>query len=315
MHVDDHFLLASVSKIYCVAAVKTLMARNQLALNTAVKTLMARNQLALNTAVYSRLGYTSQYATDPRVFNITVQNLLDHLGGDDSWHNGNDPAYSMRNIAQTMSNGSHPATVREIVEWKLRQPLDFNPGDVSYCESHWGSNFCYSNYGFILLSYLVENVTSTDYYSWLEANILKPQGYQVSRWLTEPQAHVNDVVKQLDPTYGLSALHPQDPNPVPFIYGGDGMYKESDMGGAALATSAGTLTKTVASWPVWAWEGTRTPGFARIGSTPGAYAYVTSRWDGLDVAMVFNTRAFDTDLVDNSLYPQLDQFLTNNPPS
>ncbi|CAO2650330.1 Nn.00g016220.m01.CDS01 [Neocucurbitaria sp. VM-36] len=299
--VDDHFLLASISKIYCVAAIRMLL-RN--------------HQLTPDTKVYQRLGYSSYFANDPRVFNITVANLLDHLGGDDSWHLGNDPAYSMRQIAIDMSGGKHPATDREVIEWKLRRPLDFVPGDKSYCENRYQRDFCYSNYGFILLSYLVANVTGTsDYYTWLNSKLLQPQGLSVSRWVTDPKAHANDIVKQIDPGCGLSALHPLDPNKTDSIYGGDGMYKESDMGGAALATSAGMLTKTLASAPVWGWQATRSPGSYRTGSTPGAFAYATQRWDGLDVAMVFNTRMFNTDDVNDVLYAQIGGYLDSHQPS
>ncbi|KAJ4367669.1 hypothetical protein N0V83_007254 [Neocucurbitaria cava] len=297
----DHFLLASVSKIYCVAALRELM---------------KRHQVTPDTKVYERLGYSSGSAKDARVFNITVANLLDHLGGDDSWHLGSDPAYTMREIALAMSGGAHPATEREIIEWKLKRPLDFDPGNKAYCEEKYNQDFCYSNYGFILLSYLVANITgSPDYYTWLNANILKPQALDVTRWVTDPSAHAKDIVQQIDSGYGPSALNPLDQDPVPWIYGGDDMYKDSDMGGAALATSAGMLTKSLASCPAWGWQATRSPGYYRTGSTPGAFTYVTQRWDGLDVAMVFNTRKYNTDDVHGVLYAQIDGYLNSNRPS
>lgn len=296
---DDHFLLASLSKIYCVAAIKTLI---------------ARGLLASNTRVYQRLGYTAHDATDARVFDITVEHLLDHLGGDNSAWYGADPAYHMREIAQVMSNGTNPATEREIIEWKLKQQLDFSPGDVGYCRSKNGREFCYSNYGYILLSYLVQNVTaSVDYYTWLDANVLQPNGLNVTKWLTDKSYHTNDVVKQMHSCYGYSALDPQSSIQVEGIYGGDGMYKDSDMGGAALATSAAMMTITLSKFPVWGWQTSRAPGSWRDGSTPGAYTYATQRWDGLDVAMMFNTRAFDTDAVNNALYNQIDAVLRASP--
>lgn len=148
VHVEDHFLLASVSKIYCIAAIKFLI---------------NSGQLSANTSVYTRLGYTPEFLNGTCVFDITVQNLLEHLGGDDSWHQpGKDPVELMRQIALEMNKGAHPAIKREIVEWKLKQPLDFTPGNVSYCLTNWQLDFCYSNYGCLLLSYLVENVTGVE---------------------------------------------------------------------------------------------------------------------------------------------------------
>ncbi|KAL6706953.1 hypothetical protein ACN47E_004903 [Coniothyrium glycines] len=300
VQVDDHFLLASISKIYCVASARVLM---------------RAHQLQPDTKVYEKLGYTHKDATDPRVFDITVAHLLDHLGGDNSASYGRDPAYSMRDIALNMSSGAHPTTEREIIEWKLKQPLDFTPGNTTYCSTTNHRDFCYSNYGFILLGYLITNITrSSDYFSWLNSHILQPYALDVTRWLTDEKYHTSDVVKQLDSGYGPSALDPRKPENefVQGIYGGDGMFKDSDMAGAALAASAATITKTLAAFPVWGWQPARFPGAARTGSTPGAFAYATQRWDGLDVAMTFNTRNFDTDLVMDVLYPELDQYLNDH---
>ncbi|KAF2027759.1 beta-lactamase/transpeptidase-like protein [Setomelanomma holmii] len=287
---DDVFLLASVSKIYCVAAVQSLL---------------ASGKLLSNTPVYSRLGYTS--AKDPRVFNITVQNLLEHEGGDDRSISG-DPVYMMRNISLETSHGTRPASERDIIEWKLQQMLDYTPGTAN--------PFVYSNYGYLLLSYLVQNITSApDYYTYLSSAVLEPHDLDVRMWRTSAEYHTSDHVQQVDPGSGPSALDPLSNVTVPFVYGGDGIYKESDMGGAALAASAATLTKTVSLYPVWGWSDGRAPGYSRSGSMAGAYTWVWSRQcDGLDVAVVLNTRDFNTSLVESVLVQSVNQFLDSNGP-
>jgi CubicO group peptidase (beta-lactamase class C family) len=282
------FLLASVSKIYCVAAIQSIF-------NT--------TDVTPETKVYERLGYTS--AADPAVFDITVQNLLEHQGGDDRSQSG-DPAYMMRTIALDMSNGTRPATERDIIEWKLRQKLDYPPGTAPLPDG------IYSNYGYILLSYLVQNVTnSTSYYTYLNDKVLTPNNLDVRQWLTDPKYHTNDAVQQIDPYTGLSALDPLSPDEVPSVFGGDGMYKDSDMGGAGLAASAATLTRTVNLYPAWGWGPGRAPWSGRTGSTPGAFTWVSSRWDGVDWAIAFNSRNWDQNNV-QVLAEKIDQFLNDN---
>lgn len=119
-------------------------------------------------------------------------------------------------------------------------------------------------------------------------------------------------MKQLDPCYGLSTLWPLDPDLVPTIYGGDSMYKKSALGNAALATSAQTLTKTLALYPAWGWEGSRCQGDCwRDGSMPGTFTWAAQRNDGVDVAMVFNTRAFNTSTVEDGNFAQVTYYYLN----
>ena len=286
--VDDVFLLASLSKMYCEAAVQVFFNSPTSVIKPDLK-------------VYRHLGYKK--AKDQRVFDITVQHLLDHQGGDINSLVQPDPAYNMREIALKMSKGARPATMRDIVEYKLQEHiLNYQPG----------TNSSYSNYGYILLSYLVQNVSGRpSYYDYLSEKILKPNKLDVRQWLTDAKHHTNDRVKQIDNGSGPSALNPLSPTWVPFVNGGDGMYKESDMGGAALAASAATLTKTAANFPVWGNGNGRRSWYAREGSTPGARTRVESRDDGLDLAIVLNTRNFP-DGAFGQLADNINRYLTDN---
>jgi CubicO group peptidase (beta-lactamase class C family) len=59
--------------------------------------------------------------------------------------------------------GNRTATVRDVIEYMLTQPLQFTPGEKKV----------YSNYGLMLLGYLVSNVTGMPYMDFLEKNILQ----------------------------------------------------------------------------------------------------------------------------------------------
>lgn len=214
----DVFLLASISKAFLEAAVQTLY---------------NSGKLTSTTKVYPLLGYTN--TPDARLQEITVDQLLTHYGGLNDSQSGFDPAYSMREIAQAQNTGPNPASVKNIVDYMSRYTLDFNPG----------AGYAYSNYGYILLSYVVEHVTSLAYYDYLSQAVLQPGGYDVRKWLTSPSAHTNDPITQESKYTGLSAAQPQSPNLVADIFGGDDQYKENCFGEGALAASATTLVNFI----------------------------------------------------------------------
>ena len=211
---NDVFLLASISKAFLEATVQTLY---------------NSGKLTSSTKVYPLLGYTN--TPDARLQEITVDQLLTHYGGLNDSQSGFDPAYSMREIAHAQNTGSNPASVKNIVDYMSRYTLDFNPG----------AGYAYSNYGYILLSYVVEHVTGMAYYDYLSQAVLTPGGYDVRKWLTSPSAHTNDPITQESKYTGLSAAQPQSPNLVADIFGGDDQYKENCFGEGALAASATTL--------------------------------------------------------------------------
>ncbi|PPQ97287.1 hypothetical protein CVT26_006680 [Gymnopilus dilepis] len=262
---SDVFLLASISKMFLEAAVQTLY--NQ-------------NKLTPSTLVYPLLGYTD--TPDSRLQQITVDQLLTHYGGLDDSQSGFDPAYQMRQIAITQGTGANPATIKDIVDYMSKVSLDYDPG----------ARYAYSNYGYILLSYLVEHVTGQDYYAYLKSSVLQPGGYDVRQWPTSPSAHVNDPITQESRYTGLSAAQPQNQALIADIFGGDGMYKENDYGGAALAASATTLVNFIHTHAVWGIGGRQPGTWDREGSTPGTETWAESLDNGIDFSVVINTRDF-----------------------
>lgn len=263
----DVFLLASNSKMFLEAAIQTLI---------------TKGSISLSTLVYPFLGYTS--TPDPRLQQITVNELLTHYGGLDSSVSGFDVTYSTRTVAIAQNTGGAPATVKNIVDYMSKYTLDYTPG----------ARYAYSNYGYVLLSYLVEHVTGQQYYDYLHSAVLAPGSYDVRKWGTSSALHVNEPITQESRDVGPSALTPLSSIEVADIFGGDGMVKEDTFGAAALATSASTLVKFIATHAVWG-IGPRpsfgTGGYsAREGSTPGTETWAESRWDGIDWAVTVNTR-------------------------
>jgi hypothetical protein len=217
---SDVFLLGSLSKAFVEATVQTLY---------------NSNKLTPSTKVYPLLGYTN--TPDPRLQKITVDQLLTHNGGLNDTKSGFHPSYRMREIATAENTGPNPATIKNVVDYMSRYTLDYDPG----------AGFAYSNYGYMLLSYVVEHVTGMAYYDYLSSAVLKPGGYDVKKWPTSPSAHVNDPITQESKYTGLNAATPQSQTLIADIFGGDDMYKDDCYGPAALAASATTLVDFIHS--------------------------------------------------------------------
>jgi CubicO group peptidase (beta-lactamase class C family) len=259
----DTFLLASLSKMFIEATIQNLY---------------DAGKLTPSTTAYPLLGYSNP--SDARLSTITIQQLLDHEGGYNISVTGFDPTYQMRAIALAQSGGSRAATVKDVVDYMFKQPLQFAPGTGS----------AYSNYGYLLLSDVVEKVTGMPYYSYLSQAILTPGGYNVKAWLSSPATHVNEPITQESADTGLSALEPLSPAPVAAIYTGDGMHKDSALGPAALAASASTIANFIHTHAVWGNGPRRAGNWARSGSTPGTSTFAESLSDGTDWAITVNTR-------------------------
>ena len=269
---NDIFLLASVSKMFCAAAIQNLF---------------DRRILYPTDKVYAKLGYTGT-PNDRRVNDITIQDLIDHKGGDDVSTNKIDTVFYMRQIARNRG-GSSPATLKDITDFTFQRRLDYTPGTLGCKDKNNSPTYCYSNQGYLILSALVEKLTSQNYFDFLRANILNNLDVRV--WRTDMSFHTNDPITQESANTGCSALNPLASNPVANIFGGDGIYKESAVGPSSLSASASSLVKFVATHAVWG-NGGRAPNMGREGSMDGARTIVVSRGDGVDWALVVSTRDF-----------------------
>ncbi|USP75766.1 uncharacterized protein yc1106_03040 [Curvularia clavata] len=256
---SDKFLLGSVSKAFTYAAVDHLI---------------STGQLDLTTRVYPLLGYTNP--ADPRSLNITVRQLLDHTAGYDR-HMSYDIGFMFTSIAQSLKQ-STPVTLRQIIEYIYARPLDFTPGERS----------AYSNYGTMLLSYVLTNLTGETYMSYLQKNVLA--GLDVELYATSADKHINDAIVQETRYADISALHPLSPNKVAQVHGGDGSIKEEAIGAFGLKASAETISQFLGNHSAYDIGG-RSPWSYRDGTVAGARAIAYSMSD-IDWSLTLNTRDY-----------------------
>lgn len=215
---DDIFLMASVSKMFLYATITWLV---------------DHGKLSYSTKVYDLLGYKS--TADDRANKITVQHLLDHKGGYDRKHAG-DIAFQFAEVALSLpTGGTKPATVQDVIEYVLDRKLDFMPGERS----------AYSNYGTLLLGYVVSNVTEMPYMDFLKENIFGD--LDVRLYETAASKHKDDRIIQESSLIGLDPTRPRSRHMVPAVNGGDGAIKEECAAAFSLAASASTLAKFVGS--------------------------------------------------------------------
>jgi CubicO group peptidase (beta-lactamase class C family) len=263
---SDRFLLASCSKMFLEAAVQSLYDATP-------------PKLTPTTTVYPLLGFSNP--VDSRSDTITIQQLLDHMGGYDNTATGSgfDPTYSMRQIALDQNLG-HAVDKVDVTRYMYDRPLDFTPG----------MNNKYSNFGYLLASLVVEHITGMTFFDYVKTKLLQPLNItEVELWPTEVSPRPPHEVIQEDEGLGLSAIHVDSPLRVPAIYGGDGEIKEVGAACAGLAASATALTQFIHVHAVWG-NGPRAPNFARGGSTPGTSTWAHSRGDDIDWAYTINTR-------------------------
>ena len=149
---DNIFRLASLSKQITSITLMHLYEQGRVGLND---TVFGANGL-LNSIAF-------QNAIDPRVYDITVRNLLQHAGGWDRDVSG-DPMFDSYYIAQAMSVAA-PANEITTMEYVLdNQMLDFTPG----------TQFHYSNFGYSILGRVIEEITGQEYETYVRDSILAP---------------------------------------------------------------------------------------------------------------------------------------------
>ncbi len=133
----------------------------------AILLLLERGQLALDDRVFDLLKHIKPLPgarVDPRLKTLTVRQLLNHSGGWDRTVSG-DPVTWSPQIARTLQVPM-PITEAQFTSFMMGVPLDFEPG----------TQFQYSNVGYILLGQVIEKVSGQRYEQFVATNILGPAG-------------------------------------------------------------------------------------------------------------------------------------------
>ncbi len=151
MQPDTEMRIASISKSFTSTAILLLVQDGELSLDAPVLPILKKN---------SRLQLES--IPDKRWHDITIRQLLQHTGGFDSDASG-DSMFQVSELTQSL-NLRRCARQRDIIEYRVTKPLDFNPGD----------KYEYSNFGYCLLGRVIETISGQPYEEFVKQRFLQP---------------------------------------------------------------------------------------------------------------------------------------------
>ncbi len=146
---DSLFRIASISKPITAVAVLGLVEEGKLQLDEKITDILDMSPAPGGTA-------------DPRLKDVTILHLLQHLGGWDR-DKAFDPMFQDRRISQELQV-ELPIDTSHIIKFMNGQKLQHEPGTV----------YAYSNYGYCLLGRVIEKRTGMEYGEYVKEEILKP---------------------------------------------------------------------------------------------------------------------------------------------
>ncbi|MBX9678856.1 MAG: beta-lactamase family protein [Gemmataceae bacterium] len=184
------FRIASVSKPITAVAILKLIEQGKFELDDPVRPL---------------LGIRKQGQEDPRWAKVTVRQLLQHTGG---WDRAKsfDPMFRPLEVAKEVGSSS-PAPAKAVVQYMLRRPFDFEPGE----------RFAYSNFGYCVLGRVIEHATGKEYEGYVRDEILKPLGI-MSMSIGTTSKSAKGETSYFDPKkrMGSSVFTPRTSVPLPY---------------------------------------------------------------------------------------------------
>lgn len=123
--------------------------------------LVEDGKLSLDSRVFGKNGILPQYQkySDKKIEKITVDNLLRHQGGF-SIRSG-DPMFDAAKMGIKL-----PATMDGMIEHVISKGIRYAPG----------ARYAYSNFGYLILSKIIEQTTGLAYESYIKDSIMAPIG-------------------------------------------------------------------------------------------------------------------------------------------
>lgn len=258
------FRLASVGKAVTAAAVRKLA---------------SEGKFSLSTPVFEYLGITPAGAVaDARIYNITIDHLLQHTGGWDREIFG-DFVFSSRTIAQEMGLSTAPSKT-QVAQWAMTKPLQFTPGSKS----------AYCNFGFSLLGLVIEKASGMSYIDYVKQNIFTPAAasFVISGRSLPADRDAREPFYS-HPTTGCLVFEINTCTPVTFPDGAFHMEAFDAFGG--LVASAPAIASFLEAY--WIPGQPRTGSgltYYFFGSLPGTYTLARQRADGVNYVVLFNQR-------------------------
>jgi CubicO group peptidase (beta-lactamase class C family) len=180
--VKTAFHIASITKQFTAAAILQLVEKG-----------LVKLEVPIN-------GYLPKEYRSPKWDSVTLHHLLSHTSGITDYA-------VTRDYYEVVKGFCLGNTVDGMVKEAMRKDLEFKPG----------FKFSYSNIGYTLLGFIIENQTNIHYNEYLKVNIFDPMGMNDSkihiighiptieeaegyRWSTEQNLHVPDDVVSLPVT-------------------------------------------------------------------------------------------------------------------
>lgn len=215
--------IASVSKLVTAVAVMKLVEQGRLSLDSRVT---GPGGILNDKDILESIG-------DERLNTLTVDHLLQHTGGF-SGRRG-DPMFNIRDLVVEQKL-SAPPTPREITKYVFNRKLAAEPGVRRR----------YSNFGYMLLSLVIEKVTGKSYWDFVNEEVLRPAGvptffaatnYYEQKGEKEVKYYAADdeIVEEFNGSERM----------VPRAYGGNDY--NALLGGGGWVASAAGLSRLVSS--------------------------------------------------------------------
>lgn len=158
---DALFRIASCSKMFTSAAILQLQERGKLKIDDRAFEHLSNLQPHLENGD----------KVDPRLWQITIRQLLHHTGGfDRDAKDSFDPMFRSIMIARATGHRP-PAYPNQIIEYMMGRPLDFDPGTKE----------AYSNFGYCVLGRIIERASGQSYQTYVVRDVLQPLGIKRMR--------------------------------------------------------------------------------------------------------------------------------------
>lgn len=223
MQANSTMRIASSSKLITGAAIAKLIEAGKLSLTD---TVFGENGILDNK------NFTDAIR-DRRILSITVKDLLHHAGG--FTLGAGDPMFNTNEIIKVKKLDNAPSK-EKLIEIVLGRRLGFQPG----------SGHRYSNFGYFLLSMIIEKISGNSYWDFVNENLFKPAGIRKIKPATNYYSEkYPEEVKYYAPDDELIEEFNGSGRMVERTYGGTDI--KSLMGAGGWVASAAELSRFVVS--------------------------------------------------------------------
>jgi CubicO group peptidase (beta-lactamase class C family) len=296
---DNLFRIASVSKPVTSIAIMKLQEEGKLSLTD---TVFGEGRLLDDP-------YYLSVIRDQRIYDITVQQLLEHTAGWDrnkktDGYSHSDPAFFPLHVTNT-EDEPNPVGDSTLVRFSLRKGLHHEPG----------KKFSYSNVGYLVLGKIIEKVSGMSYETYVTTHVLEPLAIYdmklgrnleenrqeqeveyVSNWTTRSVYGDGKIVPGQYGGFNLEAMNAHGgwiataTDLTRLLHGIDGVNNPADVISPASIAEMTTASSANANYAK-GWQVNSKNNLWHTGSLDGTASFVGRTADGYTWAFLFNARA------------------------